>query len=115
MHHLALYDLARKAQDVGTPMSTSADSAAVLFETARAHGLQFNDAQREEYRIAIMKLSVAGRIVEAAIRALAVKASLTAEVKTNSFDDERPVDKEERVFKEQMRGLINNISLHPAS
>ena len=85
LHHIARYDLARKAQSVGAPMSMSKESANLLASAAHKHGLEFNDAQREVYARAMLKLAVAGQIVESSISARAVAASMTVLVSENAI------------------------------
>lgn len=107
LHHIALYDLARKAQSVGTPLSMSKESANLLASAAHKHGLEFNDAQREIYKTAMMKLTVAGQIVESSISARAVEASMTVVVSQSNV---QPHEEEEINFNVRLRGLINNMS-----
>lgn len=107
LHHIALYDLARKAQSVGTPMSMSKESANLLAAAAHKHGLEFNDAQREIYARAMQKLTIAGQIVESSISARAVAASMTVVVSQSAI---QPHEEEEINFNVRLRGLINNMS-----
>ena len=107
LHHIALYDLAKKAQSVGTPMSMSKESANLLASAAHKHGLEFNDAQREVYATAKLKLTAAGQLVEASISAKAVAASMTVVV---SQTDIRKHEEEEINYNTRLRGLINNMS-----
>lgn len=74
--HEALWFAAREASCAGLPDGARRDLAEALFAAAVAQGLTFNDAQREAYGRAAMKLRIAGAIVEAAISAAAVDASM---------------------------------------
>lgn len=105
LDHQTLLSMAKRAQNVGTPMSISAESAALLFDAAKAHGLVFNDAQRETYRRAAMKLTVAGALVDAAISAAAVNAAM---VKTKVGEPDK-TEKEIDAFNDLLRGLTNNM------
>lgn len=107
LEHQTLHGMAKRAQSVGTPMSISAQSAALLFESAKAHGLEFNDAQRETYRRAAMKLTVAGALVEAAICAAAVSAAI---VKQKQGEPSK-IEEESESFNSLLRGLMNNIRM----
>lgn len=73
--HESLWRAARGASCAGLPEGASEDLAKALFAAAKAEGLAFNDAQREDYARAGMKLRKAGQIVEAAIVEAAVSES----------------------------------------
>lgn len=107
LHHQALHDMAKRAQNAGAPMSLSAESAALLMDAAKAHGLKFGDAERETYRRAAMKLTVAGVLVEQAISAAAVHAALTHHVSASDYSHEQAQDN----FNTRLRGLTNNIRM----
>lgn len=107
LDHLTLHDMAKRAQMAGTPLSISAESAALLFDAAKAHDLEFNDAQREIYRRAAMKLTVAGVLVEAAISAAAVKAATVKPESREEYSHVREADS----FNGRLRGLLNNMRL----
>ena len=74
-----LFGMARNAQCAPTPEAMSGEIAADLFRIAKAAGVKFNDAQREQYRDALarqaMPLRLAGVIVEEAIIDAAVAAA----------------------------------------
>lgn len=74
--HEALWRAAREASCAGLPDGAREDLAKTLFAAAVAQGLTFNDAQREAYARAGMKLRIAGTIVESAIAAAAIDASM---------------------------------------
>ena len=107
LNHLTLHDMAKKAQNAGTPMSMSADAAKALTDAAKAHGLKFGDAERETYRVASMKLAVAGALVEQAISAAAVQAALTTHVNTSDHSHQQDED----AFVTRLRGLMNNMRM----
>lgn len=81
--HESLWRAARAASCAGLPEGASDDLARALFAAAKAEGLAFNDAQREGYARAGMKLRKAGQIVEAAIVEAAVSEA-------NMLSDEGP-------------------------
>jgi len=105
--HLRLLDMATQAQLCGTPMSASHESATHLFNAAKAHGLEFNDEQRANYKRAGMKLRAAGEIVTATISAKAVKAAFVAPESNADYSHE----KEMSAFNLAVRGLTNNLRL----
>lgn len=105
--HLRLHDMARQAQQCGTPMSASHESATHLFSAAKAHGLTFNDEQRANYKRAGMKLRAAGEIVEATISAIAVKAAFVAPESNADYSHER----EQSEFNMNVLGLANNLRM----
>lgn len=107
LDHTQLRKLACDALSAGTPMSMSAASAALLFESAKAHGLKFNDEQRAVYKRSGMKLRAAGELVIATISALAVKAAFVAPESNADYSHER----EEAEFNLSVRGLTNNLRM----
>jgi hypothetical protein len=107
LNHLALHDMSKKAQNAGTPMSMSSESAALLMDAAKAHGLKFGEPERETYRRAAMKLTVAGVLVEQAISAAAVHAAMTHHVSTSEYLHEQEHDS----FDNRLRGLMNNMRM----
>lgn len=107
LDHLRLHDMAAAAQSCGTPMSASHESATYLMAAAKAHGLEFSDQQRAEYKTCGMKLRKAGEIVHAAISAKAVKAAFVAPESNADYSHE----KEMSAFNLAVRGLTNNLRL----
>lgn len=101
LHHIDLFDAARKAQTIGLPLGMSKEAATKLADAAAQAGLAFSDEQRNQYRIARMKLVAAGHIVEASITSKAVQASLTAKVRV---DDPSRSDSE-RAFESMLESL----------
>jgi len=103
-NHEALWRYARDAQCTAAPLCTSTESAKLLFEAAIAAGLTFNDAQREQYRRAPMKLKMAGTLVESAICAEASAAAMTRK----AAGDMRHEEDGEKLTQ-ALRALIQNI------
>lgn len=111
-----LLRLARQAACSGTPNALSEESARLLFDAAKAHGVKFSDGQRADYKAAskgpggqprpFMPLRMAGAMVEASITAKAVEAALTVSVSTADHSHE----KERTNFDNLLKGLCLNIS-----
>lgn len=107
LDHQKLHEMAKRAQHVGTPHSMNAESAALLMESAKAHGLVFGDTERETYRRAGMKLNVAGALVEAAISVAAVGAAVVRREMGDQYEHEKKTES----FNATLRGLTNNLRL----
>jgi len=100
-----IYAMARKASSAGVPMAINEESAALLFAAAKASGVKFNDAQREIYRRAGMKLRAAGALVEASIASKAVEAAITKTESNSEYSHEREIGS----FDATLMGLTNNL------
>lgn len=111
-----LMRLARQASCAATPNALSEESAKLLFDTAKMHGITFSDGQRADYKSAsktqsgfprpFMPLRMAGAMVEASITAKAVEAAITTSVSNGDHSHER----ERNQFNQLLEGLCMNIS-----